>query len=100
MVYQSFPQMPDQGHANTAVTHQPGSTKSPGSKKKEKKTGMEKLAKLGGLLVKQKADELEEATGIEKENKYKVYPISIDGMRSRLHNVNLPSQIDHSLFFQ
>ena len=75
MVYQSFPQMPDQGHANTAVTHQPGSTKSPGSKKKEKKTGMEKLAKLGGLLVKQKADELEEATGIEKENKYKVYPM-------------------------
>ena len=40
--------------------------------KKEKLTGMERLASLGGVLVKQKADELEDVTGIEKENKYKV----------------------------
>lgn len=40
---------------------------------KKKKTGMERLEKLGGVLVKQKADEMEDATGIEKENKYKVY---------------------------
>ena len=39
---------------------------------KKKKTGMERLEKLGGVLVKQKADEMEDATGIEKENKYKV----------------------------
>ena len=37
-------------------------------------TGMERLASLGGVLVKQKADELEDVTGIEKENKYKVLP--------------------------
>ena len=41
-------------------------------KEKEKLTGMERLASLGGVLVKQKADELEDVTGIEKENKYKV----------------------------
>ena len=75
VVYQSFPQLPHQGQAgypNPAVTHQPMSNNSPGKKKeKEKLTGMERLASLGGVLVKQKADELEDVTGIEKENKYK-----------------------------
>ena len=41
------------------------------------KTGLGKLAGLAGLLIKQKADELEDVTGGEKENKYKVY--SMDG---------------------
>ena len=83
--YQSFAQLPDQ---NQAVIAQPvSSSGSPGHKKKskkdddsdssddekkKKKTGMERLEKLGGVLVKQKADEMEDATGIEKENKYKV----------------------------
>ena len=53
------------------TSNSPGK-KSDGKKEKEKKTGMERLAKLDGLLVKQKADEMEDATGIEKENKYKV----------------------------
>ena len=81
VVYQSFPQLPDQGHyPNPAVTSQPVSNKSsPGKKKeeKEKKTGMERLASLGGVLVKQKADEMEDVTGIEKENKYKVLCIFV-----------------------
>ena len=85
--YQSFPQLPDQNQVNPAVIAQPvSSSGSPGKKKKskkdddsdssddekKKKTGMERLEKLGGVLVKQKADEMEDATGIEKENKYKV----------------------------
>ena len=86
--YQSFPQLPDQNQVNPAVISQPvSSSGSPGNKKKskkeddsdssdddkkKKKTGMERLEKLGGVLVKQKADEMEDATGIEKENKYKV----------------------------
>lgn len=85
--YQSFPQLPDHNQVNPAVIAQPvSSSGSPGHKKKsrkdsdsdssddekKKKTGMERLEKLGGVLVKQKADEMEDATGIEKENKYKV----------------------------
>ena len=84
--YQSFPQLPDQSQVNPAVIAQPvSSSGGPGKKKskkdddsdssddeKKKKTGMERLEKLGGVLVKQKADEMEDATGIEKENKYKV----------------------------
>ena len=37
------------------------------------------LANAAGLIIKQKADELEEVTGVEKENKYKVY--SMDGQK-------------------
>ena len=40
--------------------------------------GLQRLEGLGGIFIKQKADELEDVTGVEKENKYKVIkPVSL-----------------------